>query len=152
MYRLIVGLSRKLHSGLHGAAIVMVSVVIPFADAQPSAAVGTSRLQFEVRQFGATGTDLVRRTAAVHRAIDTCAAADGGRSVVSAGRTITIGFLRLRGQVELYLERGAGLKGSPQHKDSSITIPYPMQLDPAVRGGSKHLTRKPGKPGPASNV
>lgn len=96
-----------LHSGLHGAVIVMVSVVIPLVDAQPSAAVGISRLQCEVRQFGATGIDLVRHTAAVQRAIDTCAAGDGGHSVVSAGRVITVDSLRLRSHWELYLGRRA---------------------------------------------
>ena len=130
VYRLIMGLSRMLPRGLHGAVIVMVSVVIPLVDAQPSAAVGTSRLQFEVRQFGATGTDLVNDTAAVQRAIDTCAAAGGGRVVVSPGPVITVGSVRLRSHVELHLERGAVLKGSPQHRDYTITIPYPMQLDP----------------------
>jgi len=124
------GLSRMLPRGLHGAVIVMVSVVIPLVDAQPSAAVGTSRLQFEVRQFGATGTDLVNDTAAVQRAIDTCAAAGGGRVVVSPGPVITVGSVRLRSHVELHLERGAVLKGSPQHRDYTITIPYPVQLDP----------------------
>lgn len=64
-----------LDRGLSGAIAVMISAVVPLIKAQPSAGVDTSRLQFEVNQFGATGTDLVRHTAAVQPAIDTCAAA-----------------------------------------------------------------------------
>ena len=83
-------------------------------------------------------------SAAVQRAVDTGAAAGGGRSVVSVGRTITAGLLRLRSHVELHPERGAVLKGSPQHREYTITIPCPVQLDPAARDGSKHFTPKPG--------
>lgn len=99
------------------------------------------------------GTALMNDTAAAQRAIDTYAAAGGGCVVVSPGPAMTVGAIRpLRSRVELHLGRRAVLKSSPQHKVCSITIPYPVQLNPAARRGSKHPTRKPERPGPASNV
>ncbi len=123
---------RRLTRGLSGAVTIMLgSFVLPM-NAQPSPGADATTPPFDLRRFGVTGTDVKRDTDATQRAIDACAAAGGGRVVVPAGPTITVGSVRLRSHVELYLERGAVLKGSPHHQDYAATIPYPVQLDPAA--------------------
>ncbi|MDO5317194.1 MAG: glycosyl hydrolase family 28 protein [bacterium] len=56
--------------------------------------------------------------------IDAVSAAGGGRVVVPAGRHVT-SELFLRSNVELHLERGAWLEGSPRADDYTfVTLPY----------------------------
>lgn len=105
--------------------------LVPAMNAQASPRAHAMDTSFDVRRFGVTGTNLARDTMAIQSAIDACAAAGGGRVIVPAGPPITVGSLQLRSHVELYLERGAVLKGSPQHRDYAVTLPYPVQLDPA---------------------
>ena len=110
----------------------MNSAIVSLIKTQPAAGADPHGSTFDARRFGATGTDRAHDTAVIQRTIDACAAAGGGRVVVSAGPVITVGSLRLRSHVELYLERGAILKGSARHEDYTITIPYPSELEPGA--------------------
>ncbi len=69
---------------------------------------------FNVMDFGATGRDIQTDTAAIQRAIDACSSQGGGRVIVPAGGKFTIATIELRSHVDLHLERGALLQGSPQ--------------------------------------
>lgn len=73
--------------------------------------------QHDVANYGAVGDGVTLDTAAVQRAIDTAHAAGGGTVVVPAGGTYLIGSIELRSQVELHVERGAVLQGSPRWQD-----------------------------------
>ena len=70
----------------------------------------------DVRAFGAKGDGVTKDTEAIQRAIDACSAAGGGRVVLTPGTYLT-GALRMKGGVELHLQRRARLLASPDLAD-----------------------------------
>ena len=85
---------------------------------------------FTVTDYGATGRDVAADTAAIQRAIDACAAHGGGQVVVPAGTSFTIGTIVLKSHVDLHLERGALLQGSPHHGDFTRFALQPVDVGP----------------------
>ena len=77
---------------------------------------------FDVTGFGAKPGDPALGTAAIQKAIDTCAAAGGGTVYFPAGRYLA-GGLVLKSNVHLYLDAGATLLGSKRLDDFPVTIP-----------------------------
>ncbi len=77
----------------------------------------------DVRAFGAKGDGTTKDTAAIQRAIDTCAAAPGGGTVKLAGGTFVSAPILLKTGVILDIETGATLLGSPDHAD------YPQKTE-----------------------
>lgn len=69
-----------------------------------------------VTDHGARANDDIADTAAIQRAIDTCAAAGGGRVVLPNGSFVA-GTLFLKSNIELHLAHGALLLGSPRLAD-----------------------------------
>lgn len=74
---------------------------------------------FEVSRFGAIGDGATVNTKAIQDAVDTCAAAGGGRVVVPAG-TFVSGSIFLKSNVEFHLQPGARLLGSPDLADFAL--------------------------------
>lgn len=72
-----------------------------------------------VRDFGARGDGSAVETAAIQGAIDACRDQGGGRVVVPRGVFVS-GTLRLYGGIELHLETGAILRGSPRLADYQL--------------------------------
>ena len=70
---------------------------------------------FNIRDYGAKTCDSLQ-TEAIQAAIDACFLAGGGRVLIPCGIYLT-GNIRIRSNVELYLEAGAILKGSRDPKD-----------------------------------
>ena len=70
---------------------------------------------FHIYEYGARFCDELQ-TEAIQKAIDDCFLAGGGRVVIPCGIFLT-GDLRIRSNVELYLESGAILKGSRNPED-----------------------------------
>ncbi len=70
-----------------------------------------------IRDFGAVGDGQTNDAPAVQAAIDACSAAGGGRVIVPSGGVFVIGSIELRDYVDLHLERGAVLDGSPDPAD-----------------------------------
>ncbi|HZZ17894.1 MAG TPA: glycosyl hydrolase family 28 protein [Opitutaceae bacterium] len=85
---------------------------------------------FSVADFGATGRDIHADTAAIQKAIDTCSSQGGGRVVIPAGSSFTVGTIILKSHVDLHLERGALLEGSPTYADYTRFAPQPVSFDP----------------------
>jgi polygalacturonase len=73
----------------------------------------------DVTAFGARGDGETVATAAIQRAIDACRDQGGGRVVVPAGVFVT-GTLRLHSRIDLHLETGAVLRGSPRLEDYGL--------------------------------
>ena len=73
---------------------------------------------YSVREFGAQGNGQDKDTAAIQRAIDTCAGAGGGVVCCPPGRYLC-GTLFLRSDVHLHLEAGSTMVGSPDRADYS---------------------------------
>jgi hypothetical protein len=71
---------------------------------------------FNIRDFGASGAGVSKDTAAIQRAIDACAAAGGGMVYCPPG-TYLSGTLFLKSNVELHVEAGATILGSPDRAD-----------------------------------
>ena len=80
-------------------------------------------LDYNIVDYGAKADTTELSTTALQRAIDACAAAGGGRVTVPAGNYKT-GSIRLKSNVNLYLEHGATLYGSTDLKDYT-----PMKSD-----------------------
>ena len=72
-----------------------------------------------IRDFGAVGDGTTVNTAAIQKAIDACRDAGGGRVVVPRGVFVS-GTLRLHSHIDLHLEVGAVLKGSPNLSDYEL--------------------------------
>lgn len=72
---------------------------------------------YDVRDHGAVGDGTTLDTAAVQAAVDAAHAAGGGTVLVPAGATFLVGSVELRSAVELHVERGAVLQGSPRWAD-----------------------------------
>jgi polygalacturonase len=70
---------------------------------------------FNIFDFGATGDGKTLNTLALQRAVDKCAE-QGGTVVVPPGTYLT-GSIELKSNVELYLQNGATILGSPQLSD-----------------------------------
>jgi polygalacturonase len=71
---------------------------------------------FRIVDFGAVGDGKILNTGPIQKAIDRCAADGGGTVYVPPGVFVT-GTLRLRSNVDLYIESGGMLKGSEKLED-----------------------------------
>jgi len=71
---------------------------------------------FDVREYGAVEGGAVKNTAAIAKAIQTCAAGGGGRVLIPSGRWFT-GPIHLESHVELHLAAGAEVIFSDRFED-----------------------------------
>ena len=105
-----------------GCATRDASTLAPVARAQAPAPARVART-CDARAFGAVGDGRAKDTAALQRAIEACAAGDGGTVVLARG-TFVSGTIVLRSHVTLRIEAGATLLGSRDDAD------YPTQAPP----------------------
>jgi polygalacturonase len=68
------------------------------------------------RDFGAKADGITKDTAAIQKAIDTCAAKGGGTVRLTAGTYLSAPIV-LKSNITLQLDQGATLLGSPDHVD-----------------------------------
>ena len=76
---------------------------------------------YYVDEFGAKGDGISNDRIAIQAAIDACAAAGGGKVVLSGGKTYISGYLLLKSNVEFHLENGCVLRGI-----DDLTEYYPL--------------------------
>jgi Glycosyl hydrolases family 28 len=72
---------------------------------------------FNILDFGAISDGSTDNAASIQKAIDTATTAGGGRVIVPAGKPFMTGTLTLKSNVELHVERGGTLLGSPNWED-----------------------------------
>jgi polygalacturonase len=101
-----------------------------FGAAACGASSAAAEASYNVVDYGATGGDIRADTAAIQKAIDACSGHGGGRVTVPAGATFTVATLVLKSGVELHLERGSLLQGSPHHADFTRFSSLPVTFDP----------------------
>jgi len=70
----------------------------------------------DVRSYGAKADGTTKDTAAIQKAIDTCAAKGGGTVRLTAGTYLSAPIV-LKSNITLQLDKGATLLGSPDHTD-----------------------------------
>ena len=97
-------------------ALALCAAVLLAADTSTSTASPGPRSELNVREFGAKGDGLTKDTAAIQKALDTCATNGGGTVLVPAGVYLT-GSLMLGANTTLRLELRANLTGSPDIAD-----------------------------------
>jgi hypothetical protein len=95
------------------------------------------RMHVDVTAFGATGDGRTIDSPAVNRAIETAAAAGGGRVYFPAG-TFASYTIRLRSNVELYLDRGATLLAAPPRDGAGFDDPGTGAGNPYQDYGHSH--------------
>jgi polygalacturonase len=94
-------------------------VVVAIATAQVPAAIAASPAEcpyYDVRTYGAVADGATPATAAIQKAVDTCAADGGGKVLIPAGRYVS-GAIFLKSRVEIELGSGAVLLGSTNFAD-----------------------------------
>jgi hypothetical protein len=94
---------------------VLLFVAASVSFAEPGARI------FNVVDFGAVGDGITLNTIALQRAVDKCAE-EGGTVLVPSGKFLT-GSVELKSNVELYLQRGAVILGSPRLSDYAEHTP-----------------------------
>lgn len=97
------------------------------------AALGASKT--DIRESGAKGDGQALDTAAIQKAIDTCAEGGGGQVVFPPGRYLS-GTIHLRSNVTLHLEAGARLIGKTNL--AQYDRPQPPDIMPEARWGKWH--------------
>jgi hypothetical protein len=95
------------------------------------------RTRFDVTTFGATGDGRTIDSPAVNRAIEAASSAGGGRIHFPAG-TFACHSIRLRSNVELYLDRGATLLAAPPRDGAGFDDPGPGAGNPYQDFGHSH--------------
>lgn len=90
---------------------------------------------FSIRDYGAAGDGKTLDTMAINKAIEACAAADGGQVLFPPGRYLS-GTVHLKSHVSLFIEAGAVLIGTTElDKYQQPTIPSFM---PEAKWGKWH--------------
>lgn len=79
-----------------------------------------SKLEFNVRDFGATGDGKTKDTIAFQQAIDRCSILGGGEVLIPAGEYFT-GAIALKSNTILRLDKAATIIGSPDFEDYPIS-------------------------------
>jgi polygalacturonase len=73
-------------------------------------------IECDVHKFGASGDGATKDTAAIQKAIDSCAEQGGGTVQFSPGTYLSAPIV-LKSNITLQLDKGATLMGSPDHAD-----------------------------------
>lgn len=96
-------------------------------------------MECSILKFGAIPDGKTLNTQAIQKTLDAVAEQGGGKVVVPAGVFLT-GTIRLRDHIELHLEEGAVLKGSPDMSHYNEFEEYPQNFQSEREGWSgKHL-------------
>ena len=93
----------------------MKRIILPLASVACAFSLSAAQ-PVNVRSFGAKGDGVSKDTAAIQQAIDSAHAAGGGTVRLPAGTYLT-GSIFLKSNVELFLDHGSTLKGSPDKAD-----------------------------------
>jgi hypothetical protein len=100
--------TRRPFGGVPGVTRPVLFILGLVAVTQWAIAAGSGA--FDIRDYGAVGDGVTLDTPAIHKAIETCAAAGGGQVRFPPGRYLS-GTVHLRSRVTLFLEAGATLQG-----------------------------------------
>ncbi|HEV2484893.1 MAG TPA: glycosyl hydrolase family 28 protein [Terracidiphilus sp.] len=121
-----------------GAAIasaLMERVEAKTAPAEQSASTSLGARVYDVRAYGAKGDGRALDTAALQKAIDACAADQGGTVLVPAG-TFVIGSVELKSNVTLRIAASGKLLGSGDGHQYHAVEAIPLRGDTTLEDGN----------------
>lgn len=98
---------------------------------------------FDIAEYGAVPFGRELNTESIQRAIDECHDAGGGRVFCGAGMFLT-GAIELKSNVELHLDRGCRIVGSPRLEDYQPLIADGFNHERAPEKSSESLIRAVG--------
>jgi polygalacturonase len=105
---------------LKASPLVLASTVGHVALAQSTSAPRAGEAIYDVRRFGATGDGKTVDSPAINKAIEAVVAAGGGVLVFPAGTYVCFS-IRLKSQVDLYLDRGCTILAADSPKPGETT-------------------------------
>ena len=95
-------------------------------------------MDVNILDFGAISDAVTVNTTAIQNAIDKCSQSGGGRVIIPSGTFIS-GTIRLKSNVELYLERGSVLKASTDMNDYNPDDVCLMSFKVKVNSGEGYV-------------
>jgi len=120
--------------------MLLAALTLALLLAPPTHAVQATGITLcDARSFGALADGQHKDTAAIQRAIDTCAANPQGGTVKLAGGVFLSGPIVLKSNITLSIENGATLLGSPDRADyPAITFAHLPTVQPLVGSVGAH--------------
>jgi polygalacturonase len=112
--------------------IVVLLAIAGLCRAQPTQS--TLPTVFDIRAFGAVADGKTVNTKAIQAAIDQCTESGGGTVLVAGGKYLT-GTLYLKSNVNIHIEAGAVILGSPNIAD------YLTDTDRTMYAGEPYMNR-----------
>jgi len=91
-------------------------LLLALAIVLPAMARHAPRSGYNIVDYGAIGDGITVNTHAIQRAVDSCARNGGGKIIIPSGKFVT-GSIRLFSNMEVELQAGATLAGSPANED-----------------------------------
>src|SRR5215213_62126 len=92
---------------------------------------------YNIKDFGANGTDTLPDTDAINKAIDAAAAAGGGTVYFPPGNYYSF-TIRLKSYISLYIDKGAALIAAKEKNGLGYDEPEPNPVDKYQDFGHSH--------------
>ena len=98
---------------------ILMAAILVCLTSSANAGAQISKHEYNILDYGATRDGNTLNTAAINKAIKTCAESGGGTVIISPGKYLS-GPIEILSNVTLHLESGATIKGSSKLEDYAV--------------------------------